>query len=194
MGGVGVGRGEGLGRLGGRGSGGLGGGGGGGGGGGMVPCEQKWAGAGDRWAEGGGKKSEFWAGVPRYKIRKKGAGVGGNWVGVGGLNPGGRGSRPHPNLPPHHHTPVLPHNIRLWHIVTPKTDRHFRSNLCGCCFYMTPCAFIRGQLGLRLLSLPASVCVCVHVCQTRVCPRDNSPIPVRSTKFRPEVQSTLVKI
>ena len=54
-----------------------------------------------------------------------------------------------------------------------------------------------ASFGLRVLSLPASVCVsvCLSVCQSRVCPRDNSsPVQPRITKFGPEVRKTLVKI
>ena len=44
-------------------------------------------------------------------------------------------------------------------------------------FKPTFCMFLpEASFGLRVLSLPASVCVCVclSVCQSRVCPRDNS--------------------
>ena len=56
-----------------------------------------------------------------------------------------------------------------------------------------------ASFGLRVLSLPASVCVCLSVClsvcQSRVCPRDNSsPVQPRITKIGPEVRKTLVKI
>ena len=61
--------------------------------------------------------------------------------------------------------------------------------------------FLReASFRLRALSLPAAsecVCVCVRMCVNyeRDCPRDNSsPLPVRITKFVPEVQKTLVKI
>ena len=45
-----------------------------------------------------------------------------------------------------------------------------------------------ASIGLRVLSLPASVCVCVcpSVCQSRACPSDNSwPVSARITKFGP---------
>ena len=51
--------------------------------------------------------------------------------------------------------------------------------------------------GLRVLSLPASVCVsvCQSVCQSLNCPRNNSrPVQVRLTKFGPKVQNDLVKV
>ena len=58
-----------------------------------------------------------------------------------------------------------------------------------------------ASFGLRVLSLPASVCVCVcvsvclSVCQSRVCPRDNSsPVQTRITKFGAQMQNTLVKV
>ena len=56
-----------------------------------------------------------------------------------------------------------------------------------------------ASFGLRVLSLPASVCVCVSVClsvcQSLACPRDNSgPVQVRIAKFGPKMQKTLVKV
>ena len=56
-----------------------------------------------------------------------------------------------------------------------------------------------ASFGLRVLSLPASVCVCLSVClsvcQSRVCPRDNSsPVQVRISKFEAQMQNTLVKV
>ena len=56
-----------------------------------------------------------------------------------------------------------------------------------------------ASFGLRVLSLPASVCVCVSVClsvcQSRVCPRDNSsPVQARITKFGAHMQNALVKV
>ena len=54
-----------------------------------------------------------------------------------------------------------------------------------------------ASLGLRVLSLPASVCLCVRVCvyQIRACPHDNSPLgQARITKFRTTVQKTLVQV
>ena len=48
-----------------------------------------------------------------------------------------------------------------------------------------------ASFGLRVLSLPVSVCVY----QSRACPHDNSsPVQARITKFGPEKQNTLVKI
>ena len=50
-----------------------------------------------------------------------------------------------------------------------------------------------ASFGLRVLSLPPSVCLCVR--QSLACPRDNlSPVQARITKFGPEEQNTLVKI
>ena len=54
-----------------------------------------------------------------------------------------------------------------------------------------------ASFGLRVLSLPASVCVCVclFVCQSLVCPRNNSgPVQAKITKLGPKMQKTLVKI
>ena len=56
-----------------------------------------------------------------------------------------------------------------------------------------------ASFGLRVWSLPASVCLCVRVsvcvCQTRACPHDNSPlVQARITKFGTKVQKTLVKV
>ena len=63
----------------------------------------------------------------------------------------------------------------------------------------------KASFGLRVLSLPASVCLCVRVsvcsfvrvcvCQSRACPHDNSPlIQGRITKFGTKVHKTLVKV
>ena len=56
-----------------------------------------------------------------------------------------------------------------------------------------------ASFGLRVLSLPASVCVCVSVClsvcQSLACPRDNSgPVQARIAKFGPKMQKTLVNV
>ena len=58
-----------------------------------------------------------------------------------------------------------------------------------------------ASFGLRVLSLPASVCVCVclsvcpYVCQSLACPRDNSgPVQATIAKFGPKMQKTLVKV
>ena len=56
-----------------------------------------------------------------------------------------------------------------------------------------------ASFGLRVLSLPASVCLCVSVCvcvrQPRACPRHKSPrIQARTTKFGQKVQNNLVKV
>ena len=52
-----------------------------------------------------------------------------------------------------------------------------------------------ASFGLRVLSLPASVCVCLSVCQSLACPRDNSgPVQARIAKFGPKMQKTLVKV
>ena len=53
-----------------------------------------------------------------------------------------------------------------------------------------------ASFGLRVLSSPASVCVCPCVCQSMcqslACPRDNSgPVQARIAKFRPKMQQTL---
>ena len=59
-----------------------------------------WGSSDKKWA--GAKNLNFGQGYHRKKIKeKKGVGVGRKkWVGVGGLNPKGRGSRP-PCPPPH---------------------------------------------------------------------------------------------
>ena len=58
------------------------------------------------------------------------------------------------------------------------------------------CVFLpEASFGLRVLSLPASVCLCVCVCQSRACPHDNSPlVQARITKFGTKVQKNLVKV
>ena len=56
---------------------------------------------------------------------------------------------------------------------------------------------LEASFGRRVLSLPAPVCLSIHlsVCQSQVCPHDNSSlVQAKSTKFRPEVENTLVKI
>ena len=59
----------------------------------------------------------------------------------------------------------------------------------------TKCSILflpEASFGLRVLSLPVSVCVCVY--QSLACPDDNSsPVQARITKFGPEKQNTLVK-
>ena len=50
-----------------------------------------------------------------------------------------------------------------------------------------------ASFGLRVLSSPASVGLCVCVYQSRACPHDDSsPFQARITKFVPEMQNTLV--
>ena len=59
------------------------------------------------------------------------------------------------------------------------------------------CEFLpEASFGLRVLSLPASVCVCLPVCVSITsCPRDNSgPVQARIAKFGPKMQKTLVKV
>ena len=62
-----------------------------------------------------------------------------------------------------------------------------------------------ASFALRVLSLPASVCVCVcvsvclsvcpPVCQSLACPRGNpGPVQARIAKFGPKMQKTLVKV
>ena len=65
------------------------------------------------------------------------------------------------------------------------------------CHIWFQCILPKASFGLRVLSLPASVCVCVcmSVCQSRVCLRDNSsPVQARITKFRVQMQNTLVRV
>ena len=55
-----------------------------------------------------------------------------------------------------------------------------------------------ASFGLRVLLLPASVCLCVRVsvcvCQSWACPHDNSPlVQAIITKFGAQVQKTLVR-
>ena len=62
----------------------------------------------------------------------------------------------------------------------------------GCDLFLPEASF-----GLRVLSLLASVCVCVclSVCQSLACPRDNSgPVHARIATFGPNMQKTLVKV
>ena len=58
-------------------------------------------------------------------------------------------------------------------------------------YYM--CFLPEASFGLRVLSSPASVGLCVCVYQSRACLDDNSsPIQARIAKFGPEMQNTLV--
>ena len=66
------------------------------------------------------------------------------------------------------------------------------------CLLWLSCIFLpEASFGLRVLSLPACVCVSVCLCvrQSRACPSDNSStVQARITKFGPEKQNSLVKI
>ena len=61
-------------------------------------------------------------------------------------------------------------------------------------WYSLPGLFLpEASFGLRVLSLPASVCPCVY--QSLACPHDNSSSrQARITKFSVQVQKTLVKV
>ena len=61
------------------------------------------------------------------------------------------------------------------------------------------CFLHEASFGLRVLSLPASVCVSVCVCmcvyQSLACPRDDlGPVESSITKFGSKMQNTLVKV
>ena len=79
-----------------------------------------------------------------------------------------------------------------------ETHNHSR---CRIIFLRSCQSFLpEASFGLRVLSLPASVCVCVclsvclSVCQSLACPGDNSgPVQARIAKFGPKMQKTLVK-
>ena len=72
----------------------------------------------------------------------------------------------------------------------------FGNHFSHCTLRHTISLFLpEASFGLRVLSSPASVGLCVRVCvyQSRACPHDNSsPIQARITKFGPEMQNTLV--
>ena len=58
------------------------------------------------------------------------------------------------------------------------------------CFYPRPVLAFGYCRCLRLC-----VCVCLYVCQSRVCQRDNSsPVQARIIKFGAQMQTTLVKV
>ena len=64
---------------------------------------------------------------------------------------------------------------------------------------LRPSFLLEASFGFRVLSSPASVCVCVSVCQSvrqsLACPHDNSgPVQARIAKFGPKVYKTLIKI
>ena len=56
--------------------------------------------------------------------------------------------------------------------------------------------FTRGQFWPSgIVVACVCVCVCLSVCQSRVCPRDNSsPVQARITKFWAQMQNTSVKV
>ena len=60
--------------------------------------------------------------------------------------------------------------------------------------------FTRGQfwpsgIVVACVCVCMCVCVCLYVCQSRVCPCDNSsPVQARITKFGAQMQNTLVKV
>ena len=66
-------------------------------------------------------------------------------------------------------------------------DRGHSGQYCNCGLFAisghAKWFFTRGPFGLRVLSLPASVCVCLSVCvSTFACPDDNSsPVQARFT-------------
>ena len=74
--------------------------------------------------------------------------------------------------------------------------------LANCWYYrlvLAPFFLPEASFGLRVLSLPASVCVsvcvCQSVCQSLACPHNNlGPIQARIAKFGPKMQKTLVKV
>ena len=93
--------------------------------------------------------------------------------------------------------PLCPVTIRIMNTSFLDSESKSKSvaGAHGSCFSF----FTRGQFGLRVLSLPASVCVCVSVClsvcQSLACPHDNSGhVQARITKFGPKMQKTLVKV
>ena len=79
----------------------------------FLKNDEKWGGEGGQM--GGGKKSVFWAGY----LKKRGRGSEEKLGGGGGLNPGGRGSRP----------PVLAHGTSTRHRgqVTHRTLKCYRT-------------------------------------------------------------------
>ena len=85
---------------------------------------------------------------------------------------------------------------RLNHLYKTKFTNIFDDKLRAPKSYGAVAFFLpEASFGLRVLSLPASVCVCLSVCQSRVCPRNNSgPVRAKITKLGPKMQKTLVKI
>ena len=85
-------------------------------------------------------------------------------------------------------------NVVLVWAATKQLYEWFSPSVCpSVCHTFLP----EASFGLRVLSLPASVCMCVcqSVCQSLACPRDNSgPVQARITKFGPKVQNNLVKV
>ena len=76
---------------------------------------------------------------------------------------------------------------------TPEIYSHDLHLLATLVIFMKLSFLPEASFGLRVLSSPASVGLCVCVYQSRACPHDNSsPIQARITKFGPEMQNTLV--
>ena len=76
---------------------------------------------------------------------------------------------------------------------TPEIYSHDLHLLVTLVIFMKLSFLPEASFGLRVLSSPASVGLCVCVYQSRACPHDNSsPIQARITKFGPEMQNTLV--
>ena len=76
---------------------------------------------------------------------------------------------------------------------TPEIYSHDLHLLATLVIFMKLSLLPEASFGLRVLSSPASVGLCVCVYQSRACPHDNSsPIQARITKFGPEMQNTLV--
>ena len=83
---------------------------------------------------------------------------------------------------------VTPPKIPVVPVIMPDLSWKFHENPLTC---FSP----EASYGLRVLSSPASLCVCVCVRQSQVCPDDNlSPVKATITEIGPEVQNTFVKI
>ena len=76
---------------------------------------------------------------------------------------------------------------------TPENYSHDLHLLATLVIFMKLSFLPEASFGLRVLSSPVSVGLCVCVYQSRACTHDNSsPIQARITKFGPEMQNTLV--
>ena len=94
---------------------------------------------------------------------------------------------------------IRQHRFRKWHSMIYCVSVILVSKSVKIASFLLTVFLPEASFGLRVLSLPASVCVCLSVClsvcQSLACPCDNSgPVQARIAKFGPKMQKTLVKV